>query len=105
MQYKFFIIPVKPHQETENDLNRFLRSVRVLAVHREFVAQGENSFWSMAIEYLDGAGDPAKKGGAGKSRIDYKQVLSPEAFALFAKLRDWRKELAGKEAVPVCEIL
>jgi hypothetical protein len=30
------------------DLNRFLRPHWVLTMHREFVAQGDNSFWAAA---------------------------------------------------------
>jgi len=36
--------------------------------------------------------------------VDYKDVLSPEDFAVFAKLREWRKKTADAEAVPVYTI-
>ena len=36
-----------------------------------------------------------------KARVDYKEILSPDEFILFAKLRDLRKEIAQTEAVPV----
>ena len=36
IQYKFFTIPIKATQEVETERNRFLRSQRVLTVHREF---------------------------------------------------------------------
>ena len=39
-----------------------------------------------------------------KSRVDYKEVLSPENFAVFAKLRDWRKQQAEEGGVPVYAI-
>jgi superfamily II DNA helicase RecQ len=39
-----------------------------------------------------------------KRKIDYKEELSPENFAVFAKLRDWRKETAVKEAVQLYTI-
>ena len=51
-QYRFFRIPVQSTEKWEEDMNRFLRSVRVVHVQREFVDQGENSFWAMAIEYM-----------------------------------------------------
>jgi hypothetical protein len=44
MQFRFLAIPATGDAEREEDLNRFLRSHRVLAVHREFVSQGENSY-------------------------------------------------------------
>ena len=55
------------------------------------------------MEYLEGT--PAKHGnqvaGSGKKRVDYKEVLSPEDFAVFVRLREWRKKTAGIEAVPL----
>ena len=95
MQLSFFAIPARGDAGMQEDLHGFLRSHRVLAVHREFVGQGENAFWALAIEWLEG---PAPSGpGAGDGRgakppkVDYKEVLGPADFALFAKLRDWRK--------------
>ena len=41
----------------------------------------------------------------GKQRVDYKEVLSPADFALFAKLRDWRKATAEQEGIPVYAVL
>lgn len=106
LQMKFFIVPIRGVEEAEAEINSFLRTVRVVNLQREFVAQGENSFWSMAVEYLaNGSGDTNEKSGNKKrSRIDYKKILAPEAFAIFAKLRDWRKTKAEQEAVPVYTI-
>ena len=33
--------------------------------------------------------------------MDYKEILKSEDFAVFARLRDLRKEIAQAEAVPV----
>lgn len=105
LQYKFFRIPLQSLEESEEALNRFLRSVKVVHVQREFVAQGENSFWTLAIEYM-----PSEDGSAGggilrkRVKIDYKELLSPEDFAVFVKLREWRKEVAAEEGVPVYAI-
>jgi superfamily II DNA helicase RecQ len=105
LQLRFFTIPVRNPREAEGELNRFLASVRVVDIHREFVAQGEGSFWSIAVEGLTGEPGPAgEAGGKRKRRIDYKEVLSPEDFAVYARLREWRKQAAGQEAVPVYTI-
>jgi superfamily II DNA helicase RecQ len=102
LQLKFFLIPIRGIEQAETEINRFLRSVRVVNLQREFVAQGDNSFWSMAVEYLaDGASSAT---GRKRSRIDYKEILAPEAFAVFARLREWRKVKAAQEAVPVYTI-
>lgn len=104
MQWAFFRIP-STGGEAADELNRFLRSVRVLNCHREFVAQGDASFWTLAVEYLpsmDCAPRPGREAAAGK--VDFKAVLPPEDFALFARLREWRKKTGNQDAVPVYTI-
>ncbi len=46
MQLKLFILPVKSLAGAEVEMNAFLRAHRVLAVKKEFVPAGENSFWT-----------------------------------------------------------
>jgi len=47
------------------------------------VDQGPESFWSFCVDYLEtGQGGAPPQHG----RIDYRKVLKPQAFALFAKL-------------------
>lgn len=82
----------------------FLRSVRALTIHKEFVNQGENSLWCLAVEYLQQAGEKDFKKGENRNKTDYREILSPEDFALFVKLREWRKQAASLEAVPVYTI-
>ena len=105
MQWAFYKIPVTGG-EASVELNRFLRSVRVLNCHREFVPDKDASFWAMAVEYLPAA---TADGGQGSSRgtaikTDFKAVLPPEDFALFARLREWRKQAANNDAIPVYAI-
>ncbi len=96
-QYKFFTIPVKGGGEAEKELNGFLSTARAPHIHRELLPDGESSFWCMAVEY-DSASNKAYTKSFGK-RIDYREVLSPEDFAIFTQLRDWRKETAKRENV------
>jgi len=107
MQMVFYAIPARSDAGLQEDLNRFLRSHRVLTVHREFVAQGDNSFWALSVEYMEGtaSSSPEAASRGGKQRVDYKEVLSPEDFAVFAKLRDWRKATAEQEGIPVYAVL
>ena len=37
--------------------------------------------------------------------MDYKEVLKPEEFEVFSRLREWRKAAAEKEGVPVYTVL
>jgi hypothetical protein len=39
------VLPVKSLAAAEGEMNGFLRAHRVLAVKKEFVADGEKSFW------------------------------------------------------------
>ena len=41
----------------------------------------------------------------GRPKVDYKEVLKPEEFEVFSRLRDWRKTVAEKEGVPVYVVL
>jgi superfamily II DNA helicase RecQ len=104
MRIAFFTIPIKTPEAAEAEANRFLGEHRVLAVDRRFVENGENSFWSLAVEYLQGRQEPPA-GKPAKGRVDYRDVLSPEEFALFSRLRDLRKRLAEEEAVPLYAVL
>jgi hypothetical protein len=89
MQLKLFILPVKNLDAAEGEMNGFLRSHRVLAVKKEFVADGENSFWTFCVEYLDSTAGAASWPGKGP-KVDYKEVLKPEEFEVFSRLREWR---------------
>jgi hypothetical protein len=62
---KTFILPVKNLTAGESEMNAFLRSHRGLAVRKEFVADGENSFWSFCVEYLESQ-VPTNGGAGGK---------------------------------------
>jgi superfamily II DNA helicase RecQ len=108
-----FAVPALNPEPAQSDLNQFLATERVLAMRREFIADGANSCWVFCVELAQGAGPlpdalkvPGSRAGAadparGRGGIDYKQVLSETDFALFAALRDLRKQLAMAEGVPV----
>ena len=62
MQLKLFILPVKNLDAAEGEMNAFLRSHRVLAVKKEFVADG-NCSGSGA------GGSPVRRATSGADRI------------------------------------
>jgi len=99
LQYRFFSIPITCAAEVEGELNTFLRGVQTITIHRELVCQENRFYWAIAVEYMVGNRKDVRKSELTKKKIDYKEVLSPEDFSIFAKLRDWRKETAGREAV------
>ena len=101
MAFRFFSIPVSDPEPVQTELNGFLAGKMVARVEREFVADGANSFWAVAVEYHAGS-EGGKAGGKDAARpgVDYREVLEPEDFAVFADLRELRKELAAQEGVP-----
>lgn len=103
MALKFFTVPIQD-STAESELNAFLRSHRVLSVDRRWVEQGPSSFWAICVDHLDAAhskSSPSHDGRARKPKVDYRDVLSPEDFNLYARLREWRKEAAAADGVPV----
>ena len=106
MQLKLFIVPVKNIAAAEAEMNAFLRSHRVLAVKKEFVSEGENSFWTFCVEYLESAPAAGIAAPGNKlPKVDYKEVLQPEEFEVFSRLREWRKGVAETEGIPVYAVL
>lgn len=104
MPMRTFMIPVTDGGEACDAMNQFTRHVRVLSTDRRFVELGLQSYWSILVDYLDVKPETVSEGeGRTKSRskIDYREILAPEVFALFAKLREFRKRLAQEEGVPV----
>ncbi len=98
MPYRTFLIPVADDGSTAEDLNAFLRRVKVVAVEKQLLP--ERGAWAFCIEFLDGPGS-AKSGGRATAKVDYRAILPPEVFAVYASLRDLRKRLAEQAGVPV----
>lgn len=106
MNFRFFCVSAREPGSGEQALNAFLGVHPGAVVHREFVAAGLDSYWSLAVEAgspAAGAQAPAAQ-AADRSRIDYREVLPPEQFARFAALRRWRKVTAEGAGVPVYNI-
>jgi superfamily II DNA helicase RecQ len=102
MPFEFIQIPANGQGSAKEELNRLLRGGRIASVKKEFVSNGDDSFWAFCIEFLDGAlGVDKSRGGP---KIDYKDVLDEAQFAVFARLRDLRKALSEKEAIPAYSI-
>ena len=104
MALKFFTIPVRQASPGEEELNAFLSSHRVLAVDRKFVDLGENSFWAVCVDFHPGMAGEGSAALGKKGRIDYRETLPPAEFAVFARLRELRKQIAQAESVPVYTI-
>ena len=103
MQVILFTLPAFAGNDITEELNHFLRTVRVLEIQKEFVNSASGQFWVFCVTYLPitgtGAGNavmPSER----REKIDYKNVLSDVEFERFSLLRKIRKQLAEEDAVP-----
>ena len=101
MPLKFMCIPAVGCTDSEAELNNFTGSHRILAVDRRFVEAGQNSCWAICIDYLEGSVSVRNTSRSSRNRIDYRELLTETQFTVFASLRELRKKLAAKDAVPV----
>jgi superfamily II DNA helicase RecQ len=104
MQIKIFTIPTIDAQDATEELNTFLRSVRVLEIKKELVRLENGTFWSFCITYLPANLSPRDASTNGnmnrREKVDYKQVLPEAVFSRFEQMRRIRKQLAEAEAIP-----
>jgi superfamily II DNA helicase RecQ len=104
MPLKFFHIQTKDAERMEAELNGFLARHRIVTIERRFVDCGTDSFWALCVDFLHGEpGSGTSHGAPGRAdrKVDYKDILTPAQFEVFARLRDLRKQIAEQEAVPV----
>lgn len=99
MNYHFFSIAAQNPDAGQQALNSFCGQHRVLAVEKQFVTQGDNSFWSICVTTIDGTDKPNTASNK-RDRVDYREVLNEQDFAVYAELRNLRKTLAEQEGVP-----
>ncbi|MCI0667667.1 MAG: HRDC domain-containing protein [Methylococcaceae bacterium] len=97
MKFRFFRIPVIAPEHAEDALNKFCAQNPIASIEKQFVADGEKSFWSICVTGLEN--EPAAR-NTKKDKIDYREVLDEKQFAVFARLRTLRKGLAEREGVP-----
>ena len=106
MQFRIFSVPASGDSAAEEELNHFLRANRVVSVSKELSTVAGSPTWFFCVEYLnDGRGTSGGPGGSRRGgSVDYREVLSPEDFAVFVRLRDARKALSQRDAIPVYAI-
>jgi len=101
VRFRFFLVSVHSAEDATTALNQFLAGHRILAIDRQFVADGANSAWASCVSFDDSNADATPRSAIGKrGKVDFKDTLSPPEFAVFARLRALRKERADAEGVP-----
>lgn len=96
-----FAVPAIAADELEAELNAFLARHRVVSIKRELTMLDGTAIWAVCVEYLTASVEERRPGSLGRSRVDYKQLFPTDEFAVFARLREIRKEIAQEDAVPV----
>ena len=99
MHYQFFTIRALDPESDTRELNAFLATNPVLDVERVFVADGLNSFWSVCVGVAAAAGAPASNKSGKRPAVDYREVLPPEVFAVYARLRSLRNGMAKQQGI------
>lgn len=100
MQLKFFTIPINLVEIFSDDINEFLRSVKILEINKDIVEVDKNAYWAICITYLPQQNATDKGDFSQRGKKDYKNILSESAFKKFCLLRKIRKQLADEDAVP-----
>jgi hypothetical protein len=65
---------------------------------------GDGFYWSFCVDYLETAletGASAHPAVESRGKVDYREVLNPEQFAVYLKLRTLRQAISKEEGVPV----
>ena len=105
MPFEFIQIPANGQGNAREALNQLLRRCRIASLRKEFVSHGEDSFWAFCVEHIDAVLQTQDRARASSShKIDYKELLSEVDFAAFVRLRELRKVIAEKEAIPAYAI-
>ena len=82
-----------------DEMNRFLRSKKILQVQNHVVNTDQGAFWCFCIKYLD-----EYSAGEKKEKVDYRELLDEASFSRFSEMRKIRKQVADAEAVPAYAI-
>lgn len=101
MQIKLFTSSILDMDELMKDVNKFLASHRILDVQKSSICSEGIAYWTFCISYLPA--NPAQDISLPENRkekIDYKNLLSEEAFARFCEYRKLRKQIAESDVIP-----
>jgi superfamily II DNA helicase RecQ len=79
-------------------LNGFLKSNRIVNVEKRLIDGERGTGWIFLVEY---GGEHKNQPAPSAQRVDYREILNAQEYALFDKLRRLRKDLAEKQRIPV----
>ena len=94
MAIRMFAVPFDPHQEVfhDEDLQKFLLNKQVKNIRAEFFSQDGRAYWAVYMEY-----DAVLKTDTSREA----EALDEPQRLLFQRFREWRREKAEQQGVPV----
>jgi superfamily II DNA helicase RecQ len=99
MRIKYFACSCRGDDEASESLNQLLNNHKIVSIEKHFVQDGPTSYWALCVTYIEQNAD-SRPGQIKRGKIDYRELLPDNEFAVFAKLRNLRKMLADREGVP-----
>ncbi len=99
MQIRIFTLPVFSSERSEEILNKFLRSHRVLQMERHFCPEN-GGYWTILVEYMDGDTVLDAVPATRREKKDYTADLSPEEKERFEHFKTIRRELTTHHSLP-----
>ena len=101
MQIRLFLQSIESDASDLEEMNQFLRRVKVVDIAKHIVNIGDALCWSFCVVYLNDVKSDSQKR---TERVDYREILSAEEFAVFAKMREVRKNISQADGVPIYAI-
>lgn len=95
MQIKLFVIPIGDNGTNQDDLNRFLRTHKVLELENHLVHNEKGSWWCFCVKFVEDQSLTTDR-----IKVDYKVLLDDKTFQTFSKLREIRKQIAIEDGIP-----
>lgn len=78
------------------EMNTFLRGKKILQVKEQLVGiHTDEACWTFSVRYVDDINAFERD----KAKVDYREVLEPEAFQRFSAMRVIRKQVAKEGGV------
>ncbi len=96
MPIRILTVPFDPVQEVFHDdaVTSFISNKRVISMRPEFFRQDGRTYWTVFVEYENVLSDHMTKAQA-------EDGLTGPQKLLMKRLREWRKEKADREKIPV----
>jgi superfamily II DNA helicase RecQ len=96
MQIKLFTIPVNDNGVALPEMNKFLKTYKILEVESKLISNENGACWCFCIRYIE---QEQNKQTESKTKIDYRKLLDEPTFRKFARLREIRKKVAADEGI------